>query len=667
MIGNKLNKLITCLSLVVSNTLSSQEKCASQQILNVDPVAIQYRVENIDSLLHYSKSVSSISSYSIPIVVHVLHDYGNENISDVQIINAINQLNLDFNSDNSDTNTVISEFKSNIGNASIRFVFARIDPNGNCTNGIDRIFDETTYNGYNTPNPWPQNRYLNFWIVNNIIGGASGYATFPFSSKPINEHGIVVQYNSFNTNSRTPTHEMGHFFGLYHIWDASNNCNTSCNGSDLVPDTPPTLGYFNCPSPLAVNNCSTTIRENYQNFMDYTNCGVMFTNGQINRMYSFATSTLGLRSSLSTSVTANLTGINLPMQTCSPIVDFTPNLNTTICAGDSIFYKDYSYGSNPTSWSWSFPGGSPSTSTLQNVWVKYTNAGTYNASLSALNSAGNSLLVKANIVSVLSSSTALSLPFFEGFESASTFTNTWSVMSKSNNQWFHCNFAASTGANCVALNNFTSNNNEVDGLVSPQFNFTNSINPKLIFSRAFVRKGTSNDKLSILFSVDCGKTWQPTGYSKTGINLATDNAMSSSFTASFTSQWDYDTLNLNPISSLNNVRFMFKFESDKGNNIFIDDINIINDISTISNKLENEIQAFTVFPNPANNELLVILNNSTINGNYLKICDVLGKTMYYQPIENKLNISLSYLSSGVYFISIDGNTKSKAIKLIIYH
>ncbi len=71
-----------------------------------------------------------------------------------------------------------------------------------------------------------------------------------------------------------------------------------------------------------------------------------------------------------------------------PVVNFsvTPS---TICAGEQVQYHDLS-SNNPTSWSWTFPGGTPSTSTEQNPFVTYNTGGTYDATLEASNASGSS-------------------------------------------------------------------------------------------------------------------------------------------------------------------------------------------------------------------------------------------------------------------------------------
>ena len=62
-----------------------------------------------------------------------------------------------------------------------------------------------------------------------------------------------------------------------------------------------------------------------------------------------------------------------------PVADFSANL-TSIITGESITFSDLS-ANNPTSWSWTFVGGTPSSSNLQNPVVTYNTAGVYDVQL----------------------------------------------------------------------------------------------------------------------------------------------------------------------------------------------------------------------------------------------------------------------------------------------
>ncbi len=88
--------------------------------------------------------------------------------------------------------------------------------------------------------------------------------------------------------------------------------------------------------------------------------------------------------------------------TCNPVIppiaDF--NSNTTICAGKTIQFSDLSTNS-PTSWSWFFPGGSPSISPQKNPAITYNQAGVFDVTLVASNSIGSDTITKLYYINVL--------------------------------------------------------------------------------------------------------------------------------------------------------------------------------------------------------------------------------------------------------------------------
>jgi PKD repeat protein len=81
----------------------------------------------------------------------------------------------------------------------------------------------------------------------------------------------------------------------------------------------------------------------------------------------------------------------------APVVaDFT-GTPRVLLVGDSVTFNDQSTG-NPVSWNWSFPGGTPSSSTLQNPVVTYTLRGTFDVQLIVSNGASSDTLNKPNYI-----------------------------------------------------------------------------------------------------------------------------------------------------------------------------------------------------------------------------------------------------------------------------
>jgi PKD repeat protein len=81
-----------------------------------------------------------------------------------------------------------------------------------------------------------------------------------------------------------------------------------------------------------------------------------------------------------------------------PAAEFTASA-TNIEEGQSVTFTDQSTNS-PTSWSWTFEGGTPATSTDQNPSITYNSAGTFDVSLTVTNSGGSDTETKIDYITV---------------------------------------------------------------------------------------------------------------------------------------------------------------------------------------------------------------------------------------------------------------------------
>ena len=87
-----------------------------------------------------------------------------------------------------------------------------------------------------------------------------------------------------------------------------------------------------------------------------------------------------------------------PPVVVAPVADFIGN-PTSVMEGQTVSFTDQSLN-NPTSWSWSFPGGNPTTSTDQNPVITYPTIGTYDVSLTVSNSAGSDSHTKTAYIDI---------------------------------------------------------------------------------------------------------------------------------------------------------------------------------------------------------------------------------------------------------------------------
>ncbi|CAG0993142.1 Xyloglucanase Xgh74A [Flavobacteriales bacterium] len=101
-----------------------------------------------------------------------------------------------------------------------------------------------------------------------------------------------------------------------------------------------------------------------------------------------------------------------------PVANFSAN-PTSVCAGGTVQFTDLSTNA-PTSWSWTFPGGTPGTSTQQNPLITYNTPGTYNATLVATNIYGSSTETKNAYITVNPIPVATATPNSQTFCSGGT-------------------------------------------------------------------------------------------------------------------------------------------------------------------------------------------------------------------------------------------------------
>jgi PKD repeat protein len=255
----------------ISNQAQELKHCgtdeAIRQLYTAHPELLQAFIDNeqiYNSKINAQKGLQSVTVYTIPVVFHVLHQNGAENISDAQIIDGINILNRDFRKLNPDTINITPKFKPLASDISIVFELAKLDPQGNCTNGIDRIYSSKTNYGDDSAkvNPWPRDKYLNIWTAKALQQGWAGYAYYPSAATGslVVHDGLMIladyigSIGTSNVNkSRTLTHEIGHWLDVGPPWNTTINISINVGlacGDDLVFDTPITKGHTTCPNLL---------------------------------------------------------------------------------------------------------------------------------------------------------------------------------------------------------------------------------------------------------------------------------------------------------------------------------------------------------------------------------------------------------------------------------
>lgn len=618
---------------------------------------------------------SMLPVYIVPVVFHILHVGGPENISDAQIFDQMRILNEDFRKLNADTSGIVPSFTGIAADSEIEFRLAQKDPLGNCTNGIDRIYSSETNIGDDGSklNQWPRNKYLNIWVVKTITSGAAGYAYLPGTTIAAND-GIVILSTYIGsigsgsvTRSRALTHEIGHYLNLLHPW-GNGSVGTDCSGSDVVSDTPSTMGWSSCN--LSGATCGSTL-DNVQNFMEYAYCSNMFTAGQKTRMRTALTSTISSRNNLWTTANLTATGVSTPAVLC--LADFqSSDAVNAVCQGDSLTFTDLSWNGNPTGWAWTFAGGTPGTSTDSMPVITYNTPGVYNVSLTVSNGSGSVNATKTSYITVYPNTATYAVPIYsEGFEGSAVPNVDWNVRNATTgtNTWTQTSTAAATGTKSVRIVNASTYDGNIDELISPSIDMTAIAGtPSLTYKVAHAQKtSTSADKLQVYVSTTCGQSWS-LRQTLTGASLSTAGVISASFVPT-ASQWVTKTLSFTSLATETSLFVMFKFTSDAGNNIYLDDINIMGNVGV--DELANNIN-FNMYPNPTEENTIISFNLSENKETAITVYDVLGKEIanvyngnlnagehQYSIAENKK------LSSGIYFVKLTIGGESFTKKLIV--
>lgn len=641
----------------------------SQFAREVDSVE---QIQNAHLAAYKESSNRSGTIYYIPVVYHILHEGGVENISDAQIKSDLKDLNDSYRKRNANVNAVNPAFQGISADVEIEFRLAQKKNDGTCFSGITRTYSSATNTGGNAAanavklahGDFPGNKYMNIYIAKDI-GGAAGYTYRPgppfYSDMRNGIHVLHTYVGNIGTSSQTGynttlAHEAGHWLNLAHLWGNSNNPGlaSNCSGDDGISDTPNSIGWTFCNT--AGVSCGTL--DNVENIMEYSYCSKMFTNGQRTRMRAAATSVIGGRNNLITAGNHLATGIFDDI-ICS--ADFEAE-NESVCQNTPIQFYDNSYH-NPTSWSWSFPGGTPSSSNLENPVVTYSSPGRHNVSLTVTNASGTKTVTKTQYIRVLPA-WGLALPYSEGFEGSVTqFEDSWETIANDTNSW-SLNSANFSGSNSAMLRNYSISDGLESEIISPSLNLTGNTAVNISFKYAYARKTTSTgESVQFLISNNCGASW----VIARGLNPTAASTNSEFFPAS--NQWGTQNISINNSFFSSNFRFKIKVINGNGNNFFIDDININNTVGM------EEIEGLTnlsLYPNPMNDRATIALSLSKESKVNVQLLNTLGQTI--QNISNKAPLSQGEhtmvvekgnLSPGVYFLSVELDGNRKIEKLII--
>jgi hypothetical protein len=269
-----------------------------------------------------------------------------------------------------------------------------------------------------------------------------------------------------------------------------------------------------------------------------------------------------------------------------------------------------------------------------------------------------------------------SLPVMEGFETSVSLPNAvWNTShSGSGGKDFSItNTAAASGSSSCMLDNMTNVNGNNSFLQTAlAYDVTTLPVPALSFKAAYQQKVTTNaDKLQIFTSTDCGATWVSRRIILATALASLSGGVSTSPYVPSPSQFTTYTVNINGVSGSHAVMFRWEFLADvngPGNNLYIDDINIIDNSTGITN-LEDVVN-FNVYPNPAAGKFNLAFNLNESRNIAVNVTDMLGRviekleTKEYKTGELILPVgNYKALDAGMYLVNIqiDGQLLSRKV------
>ncbi|XZF15551.1 zinc-dependent metalloprotease [Chitinophagaceae bacterium MMS25-I14] len=726
-----------CTVIGMAQGVHAQNTCATdqvyQQLKSLHPEIAMYEAQVQQELKDglrkldiqkLSKSTLDTTHYDVPIVIHVVHNYGAEYLSDDAIFNAVSYWADVYLKRNADTADVIPPFKPYVGDPRIRLRLATIDPNGNPTKGITHEHSYLTTNAGDQAKVggWPQNKYINIWFINTFSGdhtGAAAYAYYPSSGAGFPYwDGVIGLYSYINTDKAIP-HEIGHVLNLQHTWGDNNSPGNAC-GDDGVDDTPPTKGHLpgcstadlydaSCSMGYVKNGIDYPDTANTQNIMDYAYCQKMFTIGQTNRMLAALTGSTAGRNNLWSTANLAATGALAARPDLKPIADFSverPTSNALPSGTEPAYFMgqnsglffafvNRSWNDTITSVSWTLSNGAttPTSTSIQNrVTSKFTQPGWATISLTATSNTGSSTVSKS--VYVADTNAIQPAGYVQNFATAADMDK-WPIFNYFDNnfKWEQYTGAGVYDNTSLRYRSYDYRSDKHTGTISgdhddffsPAFNLSayqsGALNLNFYSAGSYLpaNGAAPNDTVTIYGSVNGGKSWTVI-QTLTGSDIFNAGAQSSEFVPG-ASQWKAQTINVPAAlrGAITYFRFQYKagtynnpyVYTHNGNNFYMDRLTITPFTTEVSEVAANS-NTVKLYPNPTHGGCNVAFTTGNDGKVTYSIHDLTGKLVYiaqesYAPntvVEHSIPAS-AFPATGFYMVTLTISDKSVTQKLVV--
>lgn len=553
---------------------------------------------------------------------------------------------------------------------------------------------------------------------NYSTGGGSGtsttYGKTTFGSITYNAAALMVSESS--TSSDWDTYKTWTIFG-----DASLQVRTDQPKALTITNTGINLGTYTTQITVAGSPFENAIVSIYKAGDPQPYSGLTDASGNVT-----------INHPLTGTVKLTVTGFNLATYSADHVIITSSNPPScefsgtplSIMEGETVTFTDLST-EYPTTWSWSFTGGTPATSTQASPVITYTTAGTYAVTLYVENSNGNDTETKTAYITVTTNTNAPTPDFTADMtsiiEGASVnFTD----LSINNPQSWSWNFEGGTPSTSD-IQNPTNIVYNTAGIYQVTLSATNGNGTNSEIKTAYINvnipesceAGATNSSVwEYIDGFSCGSiNNQSTGLSTDGYedytSISTDIFVGDTYTATVTIgnayttdqvyawvDWnmdsDFDDAGENVFNSSTNGQSSYSFDftvpanasngnirlrvrlNDTGASISItepcgissygeveDYTLVLSPLLTIENSEINS-ELFTVYPNPNNGNFVVSSVNSSINT--ISVISTTGKLVYNKAVNsNNTTVNLNKLEKGIYFVKIQSNNSVQTQKIII--
>jgi hypothetical protein len=364
---------------------------------------------------------------------------------------------------------------------------------------------------------------------------------------------------------------------------------------------------------------------------------------------------------------------NVPSMQCS--ATFTPtvllkNNGTTTLTAATISYKIDNGTALTQPWTGTLAQNATELVTLPLV-TSTTGSHTFTVSVSAPNGGTdqntyNDAISKSFNISL---STPAALPLAEGFTSSTFPPANWIIINPDAGLTWVRAAAGSSAAGSAKIAFYDITGGNIDDLIIAPLDLSTATQADMTFKYAHAQyDATYIDELDILVSTDCGSTWTNV-WSKVDPDLATAAATTSAYTPT-TAQWVADTISLAAYLGQSKVFIKFSALSGYGNNCYVDDINILQNVGI--NELNTTMSSVNVYPNPFSNNANVEFSLTQPEKLSFEIYNLLGEKVYtvneqtYSAGSHGFVIHAEELDPGVYYLNaiVEGKVYTQKLTVV---